>query len=144
MINKYVELLYERHESPAKEHREISPFKGNNVYSPMSSEDNFSIMRIIYENQDKQLKQKEVCIIDDTEMDYEIEETCNSEISKVPERLSHSVIIPETKTERFFIDEKIETGKRVRKGRHKRMESRSFDKFSLNKIRAIDLESPIL
>ena len=143
MIEKYQEIIHGNSPSPYKSNKyNKSPFEESKFCSPINSEDNFNILRIINENQSKQMKQNEVkCIIEDPgEEDFEIEDTCNSDIAKIPERFSQSVIIPVTETERFFLDEKSD-GIKPRRGGHKRMESRSFDKSTINKIKGINLDA---
>eukprot|EP00826_Nyctotherus_ovalis_P049709 TRINITY_DN6026_c0_g1_i7.p2 TRINITY_DN6026_c0_g1~~TRINITY_DN6026_c0_g1_i7.p2 ORF type:complete len:145 (+),score=58.57 TRINITY_DN6026_c0_g1_i7:153-587(+) len=131
LIDKYTELLRENPASDVQEAKEEDKLN--------THEDNFDILRIIRANQNKQRQQKEMnCIIEDPSevsmKEYEVEETCNSELS---ERLSRSVIIPAAAAE--LLGERSGDG-RKRAG-HRRMESRSFDKSSLKKIMEIDLET---
>ena len=138
LIDKYAKLLRPIPESPDDNY--ISKFEEDKLNSP---EGNLDILRIIHANQNKQRQLKEVnCIIEDPGeiiLD-EVEETCNSELSKIPERFSRSVSIPVSDAEQFLLEERAENDNRSKLPRHRRMESRSFDKSSLKKIMEIDLD----
>jgi len=141
-IDKYAELLKGSPQSPTKIYKQGGEYEEDKMSSP---EDNYNILRIINANQTKQRQQKEVnCIIEDpSEMiieECEIEDTCNSELSKMTDGFSRSVIIPVSDPEQFLLGGKVETTGRAKRPGHRRMESRSFDKSSLKKIMEINLE----